>query len=266
MPKVENPMLKDKVAIVTGAASGIGKGVAKRLISEGAKVVIADINDEAGEALVSELGEHARYKHTDVTDEKSVKALVEFAVSEFGKLDIMHNNAGAFGARGSILEIDGEGFDKTYSLLVKSVFLGMKYAGLAMKEKGGTIINTASISATKPGYGPHLYQGAKAAVRQLTKSVALELAQYKVRVNCISPGGVYTPLIGNAFGMDEKTTEEMGKGMAAMLPLGRQGTPDDMADAVVYLASELSAYVTGQDLIIDGAEGLGQRWKDQGLN
>lgn len=266
MPKVESPMLKDKVAIVTGGASGIGKGVATRLVKEGALVVIADINDAAGEALASELGERARYKHTDVTDENSVKALVDFAVSEFGKLDIMHNNAGAFGARGSILEIKGEGFDKTYALLVKSVFLGMKFAGLAMKEKGGAIINTASISATKPGYGPHLYQGAKAAVRQLTKSVALEFAQYKIRVNCISPGGVYTPLIGNAFGMDEKTTEALGQGMAAMLPLGRQGTPDDMADAVVYLSSDLSAYVTGQDLIVDGAEGLGQLWKDQGLN
>lgn len=266
MPQVKSPMLENKVAIVTGAASGIGKGVATRLIKEGAKVVIADIDDERGNALAKTLGANARYKHTDVTNEQAVKALVDFAVSEFGTLDIMHNNAGAFGARGSLLEIDGEGFDKTYALLVKSVFLGMKYAGLAMKEKGGAIVNTASISASKPGYGPHLYQGAKAAVRQLTKSVALEFAQYKIRVNCFSPGGVYTPLIGNAFGMDENTTAEMGKGMGAMLPLGRQGTPDDMADAVVYLCSDLSAYITGQDLIVDGAEGLGTKWQDQGLN
>jgi NAD(P)-dependent dehydrogenase (short-subunit alcohol dehydrogenase family) len=259
-------MLEGKVAIVTGAASGIGKGVALRLLQEGAKVVIADINDEAGEALAKEQGVNCRYKHTDVMSEQAAKELVDYAVSEFGTLDIMHNNAGAFGARGSLMEIDSEGFDFTFALLVKSVFLGMKYAGLAMKEKGGTIVNTASISATKPGYGPHLYQGAKAAVRQLTKSAALEYSQYNIRVNCISPGGVYTPLIGNAFGVDEQTTEEMGKGMAAVLPLGRQGQPDDMADAVVYLCSELSAYITGQDLIVDGAEGLGTRWQDQGLN
>jgi NAD(P)-dependent dehydrogenase (short-subunit alcohol dehydrogenase family) len=266
MPQVKSPMLQNKVAIITGAASGIGQGVALRFIKEGAKVVIADIDDARGQVLVKELGANARYKHTDVTDEAAVKALVDFAVQEFGTLDIMHNNAGAFGARGSLLEIDGKGFDFTYALLVKSVFLGMKYAGLAMKEKGGAIVNTASISATKPGYGPHLYQGAKAAVRQLTKSVALEFAQYNIRVNCFSPGGVYTPLIGNAFGMDEATTKELGKGMGALLPLGRQGTPDDMADAVVYLCSDLSAYITGQDLIVDGAEGLGTKWKEQGLN
>ena len=259
-------MLAGKVAIVTGAASGIGFGVATLLIKEGAKVVIADIDDAKGKASAATLGSNCRYQHCNVTEEVEVKALVDFAVSEFATLDIMHNNAGAFGARGSLLEIDGEGFDKTFSLLVKSVFLGMKYAGQAMKEKGGSIINTASISATKPGYGPHLYQGAKAAVRQLSKSVALEYAQYNIRVNCISPGGVYTPLIGNAFGMDEKSIRELGQGIGKALPLGRAGTAEDMAKAVLFFASDLSAYVTGQDLIIDGAEGLGTSWKQQGLH
>ena len=179
----------------------------------------------------------------------------------------MHNNAGAFGARGSLLEIEGEGFDFTFSLLVKSVFLGMKYAGLAMKESGGgSIINTASISATKPGFGPHLYQGAKAAVRQLSKSVALEFAEFQVRVNCVSPGGVYTPLVGNAFGMDKEATEKLGEGMGAMLPLGRAALPLDIAKAVLYFASDLSDYVTGQDLIVDGAEGLGTKYDQQGIH
>lgn len=266
MPMVNSPMLEGKVAIVTGAASGIGKGVAARLIKEGAKVVLADINDDLGETLVKELGNNSCYLHSDVTSEKDIQALVNFAVSEFGSLDIMHNNAGAFGARGSLLEIDEAGFDATFALLVKSVFFGMKYAGIAMKEKGGVIVNTASISATHPGYGPHLYQGAKAAVRQLSKSAALEFAQYRIRVNTVSPGGVYTPLIGNAFGLDEKTTREMGQAMADSLPLGRQALPDDIADAVVYLCSDLSAYVTGQDLIVDGAEVLGTYWHNQGLN
>lgn len=259
--------LNGKVAIVTGAASGIGFGVAKLFVEEGAKVIIADINDEAGLQAVAELGENTRYKHTDVMSEEAVKELVDFAVSEFGQLDIMHNNAGAFGARGSLLEVDSDGFDFTFSLLVKSVFLGMKYAAIAMKETGGgAIINTASISATTPGFGPHFYQGAKAAVRQLSKTVALEFAQYQIRVNCISPGGVYTPLVGNAFGLDKETTEKMGEGMGAMLPLGRVAVPLDMAKAVLFLASEQSAYITGQDIIIDGAEGLGKKYDEQGIH
>jgi len=259
--------LKDKVAIITGGASGIGRGIVELFVEEGAKVIIADINETAGKEAVAQLGSNTRFRKTDVTSEADVKALVDYAVSEFGRLDIMHNNAGAFGVRCSTLEIDAEGFDKTFALLVKSVFLGMKYAGLAMKNQGsGVILNTASISATTPGYCPHIYQGAKAAVLQLTKTIALEFAEYNVRVNCISPGGVYTPLIGNAFGIDATTTEDIAKGMAKTLPLNRVGTPQDIARAALFLCSDDASYITAQNLVVDGAESTGKKYKHQGIH
>jgi NAD(P)-dependent dehydrogenase (short-subunit alcohol dehydrogenase family) len=259
--------LKGKVAIVTGGASGIGRGVVALFVAEGAKVVIADINEAAGKEAAAQLGSSVRFRKTDVTSEADVKALVDFALSEFGRLDIMHNNAGAFGVRGSALEIDAEGFDKTFALLVKSVFLGMKYAGAAMKQQGsGAIVNTASISATTPGYGPHIYQAAKAAVLQLSKTVALEFAEFNVRVNCVSPGGVYTPLIGGALGVDAATTEELAKGMAKTLPMNRVGTPQDIANAVLFLCSDESSYVTAQNLVVDGAESTGKKYKHQGIH
>ncbi len=259
--------LNDKVAIITGAASGIGKGIAELFVEEGAKVVIADINAEAGEQTAAGLGDNARFRKTDVTSEEDVKGLVDYAVTEFGRLDIMHNNAGAFGARGSALEIDGDAFDFTFQLLVKSVFLGMKYAGQVMKEQGsGAILNTASISASTPGYGPHIYQGAKAAVLQLTKTIALEFAEYNVRVNCISPGGVYTPLIGGALGVDEDATAEIAKGMAKILPMNRVGTPLDIARGALFLCSDDAAYITAQNLTVDGAEGTGKKYDQQGVH
>lgn len=259
--------LKDKVAIITGGASGIGRGIVELFVEEGAKVIIADINEAAGQEAVKQLGSNTRFRKTDVTSEADVKGLVDFAVKEFGRLDIMHNNAGAFGVRGSALEIDADGFDKTFALLVKSVFLGMKYAGAQMKVQGsGVILNTASISATTPGYGPHIYQGAKAAVLQLTKTIALEFAEFNVRVNCISPGGVYTPLIGNALGIDQKTTADVAQGMAKTLPLNRVGTPQDIARAALFLCSDDASYITAQNLIVDGAESTGKKYKHQGIH
>jgi NAD(P)-dependent dehydrogenase (short-subunit alcohol dehydrogenase family) len=259
--------LENKVAIITGAASGIGRGVAELFLEEGAMVVIADINEELGTETAAQLGDNARFKKTDVTSDEDVKALVDYAVSEFGKLDILHSNAGAFGARGSLLEIDGDGFDFTFKLLVKSVFLGMKHAGAVMKEQGsGVILNTASISATTPGYGPHIYQAAKAAVLQLTKTAALEYAEYNIRVNCISPGGVYTPLIGNALGMDEKATAEVADGMGNILPMNRVGTPLDIARGALFLCSDEASYITAQNLTVDGAEGTGKKYKHQGVH
>ena len=260
--------LQDKVAIITGAASGIGRGVADLFVSEGAKVIVADMNEEGGKAAVAELGANARFFKCDVTSEDSVKAMVDFAVSEFGKLDILHNNAGAFGARGAVEEIQVKDFDFTFALLVRSVFLGCKYAAAQMRKQGhgGSIINTASISATTPGYGPHIYQAAKAAVLQMSKTFALELAEQKIRVNSVSPGGVYTPLVGNAIGLDAETVKQVGEGMGATLPMNRPGYPLDIARGVLFFAAEDSEFLIGQNMIIDGGESLGKKFKDQGIH
>lgn len=259
--------LEQKTAIITGAASGIGYGVAELFVKEGARVVIADIDTAAGQAAAARLGPNARFCRTDVTASSEVEALVAFAVSEFGRLDIMHNNAGAFGARGSLLEIDSGGFDATFALLVRSVFLGMKHAGAVMKQQGGgVILNTASISASTPGYGPHLYQAAKAAVLQLTKTVALEFAEYNIRVNCISPGGVFTPLISNALGIDQPTTDNIARAMAKTLPLNRVGTPLDVARGALFLCSDEAGFITAQNLVVDGAEATGKKYSHQGIH
>lgn len=260
--------LEGKVAIVTGAASGIGRGAAELLLQHGAKVVVADMNEEGGKAAVAELGANARFFKCDVTNEDSVKAMIDFAVSEFGKLDILHNNAGAFGARGKVEEIAVKDFDFTFALLVRSVFLGCKFAAAQMRKQGhgGSIINTASISATTPGYGPHIYQAAKAAVLQMSKTFALELAEDKIRVNCVSPGGVYTPLVGNAIGLDAETVKQVGEGMGATLPMNRPGYPLDIARGVLFFASEDSEFIIGQNMIIDGGESLGKKFKDQGIH
>jgi NAD(P)-dependent dehydrogenase (short-subunit alcohol dehydrogenase family) len=259
--------LNGKVAIITGAASGIGRGVAELFVAEGARVVIADINTQAGEEAVSTMGKNTRFLKTDVTDSGQVKALMDYAVSEFGRLDIVHNNAGAFGARGSIFELDVDGFDATFALLTKSVFLGMKHGGEIMKQQGGgVILNTASISASTPGYGPHLYQAAKAAVVQMTKTIALELGQFNIRVNCVSPGGVYTPLISNMLGIDEQGTREVADYMATTIPLNRVGTPQDIARAALFLCSDEASFITAQNLLVDGAEATGKRFQDQGMH
>jgi len=263
-----NARLKGKVAVITGAASGIGRGVAELFVQEGARVVVADIDEKGGASVVAALGDNARFCKCDVTSEDSVKALIESTVGVFGKLDIMHNNAGAFGARGTLEEIQVKDFDFTFALLVRSVFLGCKYAAAQMRKQGhgGSIINTASISGTLPGNGPHIYQAAKAAVLQLSRTLALELAEDKIRVNCVSPGGVYTPMIAGAFGVDAETARQIGEGVGAILPMNRPGYPLDIARAALFLASEDSEFVIGLNLIVDGGESLGKKFKDQGMH
>jgi len=259
--------LDGKVAIITGGASGIGAASVTQFVSEGARVVIADIDAERGNALAQTFGTAATFQVCDVTKESSVQALVARAVDHFGKLDILFNNAGAFGARGSILDIEVDAFDATFALLVRSVFLGVKHAGKVMKEQGhGAILNTCSISANTPGYGPHVYQAAKAAVEQFTKTVALELAEYGIRFNCVSPGGVYTPLITDALGAPREAASGLAAVMAERLPLGRACTGEDIAKAAAFLCSDDAAYITAQNLTVDGAEGTGQKWSTQALH
>lgn len=258
--------LDGKVAVITGGASGIGAATARLFVAEGAKVMLGDIQDEAAEALVNELGDDAMYRRTDVTCEADVSTLLFATGEHFGRLDILFNNAGAFGARGSITEISASDFDATINLLLRSVFFGMKHAGrIFATQKSGVILSTASIAGLEAGRGPHLYSVAKAAVVQLTKSVALELGERGVRVNCICPGGVATPFALDAAGVSVEAMPDLLEKMSRAQPLQRAGMPEDVARAALWLCSDEASFVTGHALVVDGGEGLGVRWPKQKL-
>ncbi len=247
-----NGRLAGKVAVVTGAASGIGEGTARRFVEEGAQVVLADVQDDRGRALASELGADTRYIHCDVTDEGQVAAAIDVAVAEFGRLDVMFNNAGIVGAVGRIAETSSEQWDRTVAILLNGVFYGMKHAARVMvPQKSGVIISTSSTAGILGGLGPHCYTACKHAVIGITKSVASEMAQHGVRVNAISPGNTATAMTsavmtGSADAIDA-VAEHIGKSSL----LGIAGLPIDIANAAVYLASEESRYVTGHTLVVD---------------
>lgn len=187
--------LENKVAVITGGASGIGEGTARRFIEEGAKCVIADIQNDLAEELADELGENAAAFCVDVAEENQVEEAVKFAVSEFGSLDVMFNNAGILGSVGPISEIDGDGWLRTIDVLLNSVFYGIKHAARVMIQQGsGSIINTASTAGVRAGLGPHVYTAAKHGVVGLSQSVATELGPHGVRVNVIAPGGTISGL------------------------------------------------------------------------
>ena len=257
-----------KVAVVTGGASGIGEATVRLFVEEGARCVIADIQDERGNALASELGGLAAYRRTDVTVEDDVKAAVALAASKFGRLDCMFNNAGSLGTVGPIEDIPADEFDLTMAVLLRGPFFGMKHAAPVMKAQGsGSIISTASVAGIGGGDGPHVYSAAKAAVIHLTKSVALELGESGVRVNCICPGGIATPIFKGAFpdqDIDDATLVETVKPFLAQFqPIKRSGLPDDIARAALFLASDESTFVTGHALVVDGGLTAGRMWSQQ---
>jgi NAD(P)-dependent dehydrogenase (short-subunit alcohol dehydrogenase family) len=244
--------LDNKVAIITGAASGIGRGTAVRFASEGASIIITDLNEEAGLAAGRECAENggiAVFQRTDVSVEADIAAAVARALKEFGKLDIIYNNAGLAGAGGSIEGTTVDDWDRTFAVLTRGVFLGMKHAVPAMRQSGGgSILSTASVAGLAGGYAPHAYSAAKAAVINLTRSVALEVAKDKIRVNCICPGGINTPIF-NPLSTDTNVVEQL---LAAACPLNRAGHPEDIANVAVFLASDESQWVTGQAMVVDG--------------
>jgi NAD(P)-dependent dehydrogenase (short-subunit alcohol dehydrogenase family) len=250
--------LTNKVAIITGGASGIGEGTVRKFLSEGAKVVIADVQDELGLALQAELGDAVIYQHTDVSNEADVKALVDLAVSHFGGLDTIFNNAGFGGVSGDCDTIElGESYDMTIGVMFTGVVLGAKHASRVMKAQGsGSIISTASIAGVQGGYGPHVYSGIKAGVIGYTRSIAHELAAFNVRANCICPGGIATPIfkpmIDPEGQSNESTADIMRPLLAAMHPIKRSGEPEDIANMALFLASDESSFVTGQHMRIDG--------------
>ena len=256
--------LDRKVSVITGAASGIGEATAKRFIEEGAYVVIGDIQDERGIQLAEELGPNARFQHCDVTKEESVASLMAYTNNEFGKIDIVMNNAGIVGNRGPIATIPAEEFKVTLDILLFGTFLGIKYAAQYMQEnKSGVIINIASTAGVTGGLGPHVYAAAKHGVVGLTKNVAAELCRSGIRVNCIAPGSTVTPLVAAAYMDDHNNLEEVTEVVRSKSPiLNRPGLPIDVANAALYLASDESGNTNGHCLVVDGGVTTGSTPND----
>jgi len=247
--------LDGKVAVITGAASGIGAGTARMFVKEGAKVILADMQTDAGMALANELGGAARFAQCNVMIEDEVAAAVDLAVSEFGSLDVMFNNAGIVGSVGRISETSVEAWDNTVAILLRGVFLGVKHAARVMlTQNSGVIINTSSTAGILGGLGLHAYTAAKHGVIGLTKSVANELAPNGIRVNAISPGNTVTAMTATVTSGDPDAIDDATQKIAAGSPLGYAGVPDDIAAAALYLASDDARYVSGHTLVVDAGQ------------
>ncbi len=240
--------LAGKVAIVTGGASGIGRAMVTRFVEAGARVVIADVDVEAGQALSSELGDVADFHETDVTDAEVVQATVDFAVERFGGLHVMANNAGVASAMVRFLHDDLADFHRVMDVNVLGVLVGSQRAALHMKANGGgVILNTSSTAGIDAGAGLITYRATKAAVIHVSRSIALDLAQYSIRVNCLVPGQIRTAM----------TSYDMDSVMRFTQPLPRHGRPEDVAEAALFLASDRAAQITGVVLPVDGGTTAG---------
>jgi len=246
--------IEGKVAVITGGASGIGEATVRRFCEEGARVVIADIQEDKGKALAEELGQVARFARVDVTEEDQVAAAIALAVQDFGRLDVMYNNAGIVGTLGSLLETSADQWRKTIDILLNGVFLGIKQAALVMVPQGsGVILSTASTAGIMGGLGPHAYTAAKHGVVGLTKSAASELSSKHVRVNAIAPGPMATPMIASVVSRSPGPSDmdTVQKSLQLDSPLGVAGQPRDIANAALYLASDDASQVTGHTLVVD---------------
>jgi NAD(P)-dependent dehydrogenase (short-subunit alcohol dehydrogenase family) len=249
--------LDGKRAVITGAASGIGEATARLFAAEGARVVLADVDDGRGARLASEIGERAVFVQADVSRELDVDLAAATCVQMFGGLDVMFNNAGVPGSIGGIEDIDVTAWDHTLGVHLRGVFLGIRAAARVMRPQGyGSIINTSSVAAFRANMAGHDYSAAKAAIRQLTLTTANELGEHGVRVNAVCPGAIATSIFGRAAGLDSDTAQRTVDFMTAALsdsaPIRRTGQPIDIAETVLWLASDSSAFVNGQAIAVDG--------------
>lgn len=256
--------LKGKVAVITGAASGIGLAGVETFIAAGAKVIAGDIQDEKGKALETRFGsDKLRFVHCDVTNMAELQAIMDAAPTTFGSLDIVWNNAGHGGTSTSVEELDLDAYDQTMGLLLKQVFAGTKFAIPHMKEKGGAIINTSSISAICAGYAPITYSVAKKGVAHFSKLAAAELSKYRIRVNAILPGFIATSIFGASLGMSREAADQIAEMLAqaggSMQPIGRVGRGNDIAEMAAFLGSDAASFITGGEFVVDGGMTVGPR-------
>ncbi len=263
--------LDGKVALVTGGCSGIGLAIVERFVAEGARVLVADVQDDKGAMLARRFDGTVEYRRCDVTQEADIAAAVQGATDAFGGLDILVNNAGAGGAPTGSLDMTVEGWDATMALLLRGPMLGTKHAApLMIARGGGSVVNIASIAAFEAGWGL-AYGVAKAGVLHLSKLSAADLAVHNIRVNAICPGVIVTPIFGVSLGLDRAVADQMTgtltEAAAKMQPLRRAGTPEDIAAAALYFASDDSSFVTGTHQLVDGGIRTGQRiaWDAEAL-
>jgi len=256
--------LDKKVAIITGATSGIGLKTAERFIEEGAITVLAARRVDEGRSIQKKLGDRSFFIETDVTNEVDIKNLVSETVDRFGRIDAFFSNAGAGGVLKSITDIEVSEFESAVDILVKNVFFCYKHVIPEMKSSGGgSIVANASVAATLGGFSSHLYSAFKAAVVSLTRSVAIEVAESNIRVNTVSPGGIATGIFGKSRGMTDSEADDVAIRVAKVFesrqPIPRAGASEDIANAVLFLCSDEASFITAQDLIIDGGATSG-RW------
>ena len=256
--------LQGKVAVITGAASGIGLATLELFIEQGARVVAADVQDDAGHALQARFGDALRFVHCDVTQLAELKAAVDSAALHFGGLDILFSNAGRGGSAAGVEDFDADGWDATHALLLRAVAAGASYAVPHMKRRGGgAIVNTSSVSALQAGYAPLAYSVAKAGVLHYTRLAATELSAHRIRINAIVPGFIATSIFGHMFGMGvedaKKLAERVAQSSGSSNPLGRSGLPQDIAQAALFLASDAAGFITGTHITVDGGLTIGPR-------
>ena len=246
--------LEDKIAIITGGASGFGEGIARRFALEGAKVILADINEARGIEVVESIrasGGGAVFAHTDVSRARDVEAMVATAVHNFGGLDILVNNAGVPQRNMSMLDVDEATYDRIFAVNVKSIYLACRVAVPEIRSRGGgVIVNTASTAGLRPRPGLTWYNGSKGAVIVLTKSMAVELAPDRIRVNALCPVAGDTPMLAEFLG--GSLNQAAYDGFVATVPIGRLSTPRDLANAALFLASDEADFITGVCLEVDG--------------